>query len=270
MCLLLADDMTQLTFIHISDTHIHRDPTYTGPFVPFGAHEGVDALIRAINALPYPVDFVLHTGDIMTDPEAAEEYLIAIEMLRKIRYPVYYIPGNHDRPQHVRRMLMQHDTAALSSDYEFEVKGVQFVCLDSSKQDEHYGYLTPQQLAWLDAICKTDDPRPLVVALHHHPLPLSVPWLDPIVLRNGEDMHQTLLQARQRLRGVFYGHIHEHIVTVRDNISYYSVPSAWFQTQSWYGQTEAVNETVREVGYSVVTLAGSLMYVRPVRLRVFA
>ncbi|MBZ0291043.1 MAG: metallophosphoesterase [Anaerolineae bacterium] len=262
--------MTQLTFIHISDTHIHRDPAYTGPFVPFGAHEGVEALIEAINTLPYPVDFVLHTGDIMTDPIKAEEYQLAIKMLRKIRYPVYYIPGNHDRTQHVQRLLMQREITTPNSDYDFEVKGVQFACLDSSKHGEHYGQLDQEQLAWLDAICKADDPRPLVVAVHHHPLPLSVLWLDPIVLQNGEAMHQILLQARPRLRGVFYGHIHEHIITVRDGIGYYSVPSSWFQTRSWYGQQEAVNETTREVGYSVVTLAGPDMYVRPVRLRVFA
>ena len=36
--------------------------------------------------------------------------------------------------------------------------------------------------------------------------------LDPIVLRNGEALHKILLKAKDRLRGVFYGHIHENTV----------------------------------------------------------
>ena len=102
--------------------------------------------------------------------------------------------------------------------------GVQFLLLDSSVPavDEHYGQLEPEQLAWLEQRCAADDPRPLVVALHHNPLSLVVTWLEGIALRNGEALHEVLLLARNRLRCVFYGHIHESVLTLRDGIPYQS------------------------------------------------
>ncbi len=254
-----------LTFIHISDTHLHRDPAYTGQFVDFSAYAGVEALIEHINALPFPIDFVLHTGDIMTDPESAEEYHIAANLLNKIRYPIHYIPGNHDRSEAIQQVLLGRpfDQIKPNLDYEFSVNGVQLVCLDSNHPEGHSGRLEAAQLRWLDELCSADDDRPLVVAIHHHVLPLSALWLDGIVLENGLEMHRILLKARHRLRGVFFGHIHENTVTTRDGISYYSTLSAWFQTRTWYNQIDPANDPMlREPGFSVVTLTPQDTFVR--------
>ena len=61
-----------LTFLHISDTHISADPEY-GPHwldKPLAhPNRGVEALLAAIGALSFPVDFILHTGDICAEPE---------------------------------------------------------------------------------------------------------------------------------------------------------------------------------------------------------
>ncbi len=254
-----------LTFIHISDTHLHHVPAYTGPFVDFSAYAGVETLIEALNALPFPIDFVLHTGDIMTDPESAVEYQVAARMLSQIRYPIYYLVGNHDRSEDVQSVMMGYPPEQIrpNLDYEFSVNGVQIICLDSNRPEGHSGRLEANQLAWLDNLCRADDPRPLVVALHHHTLPLAAPWLDGIVLENGAELHRILLQTRHRLRGVFYGHIHENTVTTRDGISYYSTLSAWFQTRTWYNQLYAANDPLlREPGFSVVTLTEQDTFVR--------
>jgi 3',5'-cyclic AMP phosphodiesterase CpdA len=80
-----------LTFVHISDTHIHKNPNYTGNFVNFTSRAPVAELVRQINALPFPVDFVLHTGDIMTDPEHDLDYIVARELLEAIHVPVHYV-----------------------------------------------------------------------------------------------------------------------------------------------------------------------------------
>jgi 3',5'-cyclic-AMP phosphodiesterase len=105
------------------------------------------------------------------------------------------------------------------------------------------------------------------VAVHHHPLPLYAPWLDGIVMTNGEDLHRVLLKARHRLRGVFYGHIHESVVTVRDGISYYSVLSGWFQTRTWHNQVIPQNEPLHFPGFNVVTLTEQDTFVRYYRVK---
>jgi 3',5'-cyclic-AMP phosphodiesterase len=265
-----AENMTDtlVTFVHISDTHIHADPNFTGEIASFSSRPGVAALIQEINRLPFPIDFVLHTGDVMTDPEHHEDYLIARDILSEIRCPVYYLPGNHDRPAGMRQFLMPDLITSVEGQmyYEFDFNGVQFIALDSHLSGSGGGLLADQQLSWLEALLARPDHRPLVVALHHHPLLLGAPWLDTIPLQNGEILHRILLPVRNRLRGVFYGHIHETSSTIRDGISYISALSAWFQTRTWQGQTEPFQDPVQIPGFHVVTLTPQDTFVRAYRV----
>lgn len=257
-----------LTFVHISDTHIHSDPAYTGDHVDFTSRASVGNLIQHINALPFPVDFILHTGDVMTDPELVEEYHVAREILGALRAPVYYVPGNHDKPEILQIGLLGRDLNHANRPYyyEFEVNEVQIVCLDSSIYGGHAGYIDEKQISWLDSICSTPDPRPLVVAVHHHVLPLEAPWLDSIMMTNGIEVHHTLMKAKDRLRGVFFGHIHENTVTIRDGIFYVSTLSSWFQTRTWYAQIDPARDPVVEPGFNVVTLTTKDTLIRGYRV----
>ena len=262
--------MQPLTFVHISDSHLmtdlNRRGAERGPALP-----GAAALVREIEALPAPVEFVLHTGDVNHDPECEEEYRQAVELYRQLSVPVHFLPGNHDRSLWLQRVLLERDEPAPHADQEFEAGGVQFLLLDSSVADMYenvgHGYLASEQLAWLEQRCAAQDGRPLVVALHHHPLALSVAWLDDLVLRNGEALHEILLLARQRLRCVLYGHIHESLLTLRDGIPYQSVRGSWFQNRTWFGQQREYPEPLQWPGYNLVTLTARDTFVRHCRVR---
>ncbi|MDD9957145.1 MAG: metallophosphoesterase [Anaerolineaceae bacterium] len=262
--------MQPLTFVHISDSHVLTDPSRRGwergPSLP-----GASALVREIETLPAPVDFVLHTGDVVHDPEREEEYQQALELYRRLSVPVYFLPGNHDRSRWLQRALRGVEDPGPHADREFEAGGVQFLLLDSSVADanhnEGHGQLAPEQLAWLEGRCAAPDSRPLVVALHHHPLAIDVPWLDDLVLRNGEALHEILLLARGRLRCVLYGHIHESLLTLRDGIAYQSVRGSWFQNRTWPGQETEFPEPIQWPGYNLVTLTERDTFIRHCRVR---
>ena len=262
--------MQPLTFVHISDSHVLTDPTrrgwHRGPSLP-----GAEALVREIETLPAPIDFVLHTGDVNHDPEREDEYRQSLELYRRLSVPVHFLPGNHDRSVWLQRRLLGREDPGPHADQEFEAGGVQFLLLDSSvagaDHNAGHGQLEPEQLAWLEGRCAAQDSRPLVVALHHHPLALSVAWLDDLILRNGEALHEILLSARRRLRCVLYGHIHESLLTLRDGIAYQSVRGSWFQNRTWYGQQEISPEPLQWPGYNLVTLTGRDTFVRHCRVR---
>lgn len=259
-----SSPLTSLTFVHISDTHIHKQPNYTGNFINFSSRPSVKELVRQINALPFHVDFVLHTGDIMNDPERDLDYIVARELLEAITAPIYYLPGNHDRPEGIQRVLLGREDSEITPrvDYVIEKEGVQIVCIDSTMPGSAAGVIEPGQLAWLEEMLLPEDMRPLIVALHHHPLASGAPWLDEIVLTNGVELHNVLLKAKHRLRGVFYGHIHEDMMTIRDGITYISVRSSWFQTRTWYGQTQPVNDAHHDPSFNVVTVTDTDTFVR--------
>ena len=254
-----------LTFIHISDTHIHTDPDFTGAWVDFSSRRPVQAMIESINSLPFHIDFILHTGDVMTKPQQPEDYVVAREILGQLKHPIYYVPGNNDDPQWLQSVLLEQEPNP-HLDYTFEHNGVQFICLDSHDPNSRGGKLEPEQLAWLDDLCSVEDDRPLVIAIHHHVLLTGSHQLDSGMLRQGDALHQTLLKVKHRLRGVFYGHIHEQIITTRDGITYYSVLSGWLQGRTWYNQEQFILDLNHDPGYHVVTLTEQDTFVRQYRV----
>ena len=63
---------------------------------------------------------------------------------------------------------------------------------------------------------------------------LNSPWMDAnMLIYNGEAMHQALLPARGRLRGVFFGHIHNSTQIIRDGIFYCAVASTFAGFTTW-------------------------------------
>ena len=252
-----------LRFVHISDTHISHDPAYGTDRSGYTPEKGAEALVERINSLPFVPDFVLHTGDVAYDP-FPEAYGRAREILERIIYPVHYLAGNHDDSQMLQRLFLQRDDIQPKLNGEFEMNGVRVILLDSTGPVEQpRGIVSDEQLTWLGEICREDSTQPLVITVHHNPLPVGVPWLDEFMpMENGEALHQPLLPARHRIRGVFYGHIHQNSQTLRDGILYSSVLSSWYQLQSWPGQTDTLMETDAEPGFNIVTITADQTHIR--------
>lgn len=251
-----------LSFVHLSDTHINPNPAYNIPEADYTPVEGARALVAQINALPFAPDFVLHTGDIAYNPDPGA-YELAREVLGQIKYPIYYLRGNHDDAQALQRVVAGAAEIRDPFDYEIEVNGVQIVCLDSNRPARYAGgSVSDAQLDWLRAVCSASDPRPLVVAVHHNVLPMGSPFWDTFMrMNNGEAFHQALLPARDRLRGVFFGHVHQNTATVRDGILYSSVLSSWYQLHTYPGLAAIVSDRA-DPGFAVVTLTRAQTFIR--------
>jgi 3',5'-cyclic-AMP phosphodiesterase len=259
---------TILRFVHISDTHISANSEYgRGSWEsPRSTREGTEALVRQLNTLPFEPDFILHTGDVAYDPDPSA-YEAAREILGQIRYPVHYVAGNHDYPSELQRSMAGRREILASFYHTFEVNGVQIVVLDSNGPAEPpRGFVPEEQLAWLENICKSDDPRPLIVAVHHHLLPVGIPWMDEFMrTTNGEAVHRALIPARDRLRGVFFGHIHQNVDMYRNGILYASTLSSWVQFHGWPGQDKTIADMDSNPGFNIVTLTHDQTYIRRCR-----
>jgi 3',5'-cyclic-AMP phosphodiesterase len=252
-----------LRFVHISDTHISHNPDYGTDWARAHPNRAAAALVQRLNHLPFAPDFVLHTGDVAFEPYP-EAYQQARDILSQIDWPVYYLAGNHDDAPMLQRELLQRTEITPEFYYDFAVNGVQIVCLDSTgPAAPPAGSVSAEQLAWLEGICTAGDPRPLVVAVHHNPPKTGVPWLDDYMgMTNGADLHAVLRQASQRLRGVFYGHIHQNSQTWRDGVLYSSVLSSWYQLHAWPDQVKTVGEPDAEPGFNVVTITRDQTHIR--------
>jgi len=254
-----------LSFAHISDSHLHENPQFKGKR-DWTSRATTEAVIQSINAHLAPLDFVLHTGDVGNDPLRKEHYHTLQKLIAGLTPPLHVLPGNHDHRIWLRETFYPQYTTPY---YSFEVKGVQMVCLDSSLPYRHDGLIEDEQLAWLESICASDSPLPLIVALHHHPFALGAEAMDSIRLVNGDSLHRILLKARHRLKCVLFGHIHERVMMMRDGIVYASTLSTWYQSRTWHGQAEFAKADVHQPGYSIITLTadgGVMMRAVPVNL----
>ncbi|MFN2134725.1 MAG: metallophosphoesterase family protein [Candidatus Promineifilaceae bacterium] len=224
-------------FVQISDTHIGPEPGYANHGAV--ALPAAQQLVDIINQLPIRPDFVIHTGDVVTNPHP-QAYELARETFGRLSLPIYYVRGNHDSAQDIKSYLDMGPAADLSASagqliYRFEVKGHRFLVLDTQGPPEldPQGYLSPEQMRLLHEEVAADG-RPLTIFIHHPLLPLDSPWMDAnMLVMNGAEVHRALLPARDRLRGVFLGHIHQSIQAVRDGILYVAAASSFDQMSTW-------------------------------------
>lgn len=78
-------------FVQITDTHWGYGDNL----------ERTKSVVDGINSLPMKVGFVVHTGDI-TNQTIENQSLIdsGLTIIRKLKYPIYFVPGNCDILEH--------------------------------------------------------------------------------------------------------------------------------------------------------------------------
>ena len=171
------------------------------------------------------------------------------------------------RDDALQTMMMGIETPMPQLHYTFEVNGVQFAVVDSNGPAEQpRGFMTDEQLVWLEGICKANDPHPLVIATHHNPIATGMPWLDDFMgVQNGELFHEAVLPAKDRLRGVFFGHVHMNIDIYRDGILYCSTISPWVQYLAAPRIADTTPDRNAEGGFSAVTISANQTFIRRYR-----
>jgi Icc protein len=247
-----------LYFVHISDTHI-------GPTADYERHGHYPLpcarrVVEIINDMPQRPEFVVHTGDVVAEPDPAS-YRLAAETFSRLTMPIYYVVGNHDTAADIRRYLPMGPMSAAGDDPErlsfvVERNGFRFLFLDARGTDEidPHGYLSDSQLELVAREAGPDGP-PLVLFVHYPALPLNSIWMDSnMLITNGQDLHRALSPAARRIRGVFYGHVHQNMQTVRDGINYVSVSSVFAQFNAWPEDAITRFDHEHQPGYNFVHL----------------
>jgi Icc protein len=180
---------------HISDLHLDGEPT---------------SLRRATRTMTYlnhirELDAIVVTGDIAANGTDAE-YRSARTILDSA-HPVAHCPGNHDDRAAYRRSFLGGDGDGLVNRV-WDVSGLLLVLCDSTVPGELAGTLGAGTLDWLDRTLTTVSPgKPAVVGLHHPPVPLASPIMDPIRLTDADGLAE-VITGQPRVAAVLCGHAH--------------------------------------------------------------
>ena len=193
--------------LQLSDPHLLADPR--------GRCRNREALAclrhgwqQALQQLQSPPDLLLISGDLCQDESwggyaRLREFLA--ECLAPAAIPVALLPGNHDHPALLRAALARSAQLAPTL---VPIGGWELLLLSSHRPGVVAGWLDFAQLAWLERQLVAST-RPLLVAVHHPPLPIGHGELDAIALRQPTELMEHLL-AQPRVRGLVFGHVHQH------------------------------------------------------------
>lgn len=188
-----------MRIIQLSDCHLSRDPSTR--------YRGVDAqgnLERVLEkAMAWAPDLLLATGDLSEDASDASYDRLAA-MLAETGVAVMALPGNHDDPAEVRRRFPASPVAGawVHEDVDWHI-----VLLDSTYRGGIDGRLAGSVLSALE-MALAESSRPVLLALHHQPLPVGSPWIDRYALQEPGKL-ASVLERHPQVRLVTWGHVHQ-------------------------------------------------------------
>ena len=142
-------------------------------------------------------NLLLLTGDLAEDEQLAT-YQWLYKQLTASGLAWQWLPGNHDNPSLMRQFSPSH--------FHQQTPHWQIVGLNSHLPNHTQGRLAPQELALLQQAL--NNPKPLLLALHHPPVSVNSQWKDAIALENAAEFWAKLKHQPQA-RLVVFGHVHQ-------------------------------------------------------------
>ncbi len=210
-----------IRLLHLTDTHLLGDKYAKLRGVePFATSQAVYA--HAKKHFPNS-DGTLLTGDLVHDDPHG--YAQVRDIFKSSSTPVYCIPGNHDIPEVMYSTL---------SDKPFEISQVNplghwvLILINTWIANTADGELGYEQLAEIDEILSEYSTHHALLCMHHHPVQMGSEWLDKVGLRDAPDF-TACIAKHANVRGVLWGHVHQAMDTVIDNVHYMSTPSTCSQ-----------------------------------------
>ena len=233
----------KIRLVQLTDTHISADEDEL-----LGGVNTTGTLLDVIAdvARQQDVDLVLLTGDLAETP-SVETYRKLAQILQQVNLPVYCLPGNHDEPGIMQRLL---NTGNVSTANFLTGGNWSIILLNTYEAGEQGGYLSADELSGLEAALERSSDRHVLICLHHHPVDIHSAWMDAMGLKNSEALFQ-VLDRHNNIRGIIWGHIHQEFSTTRNGVLLLGSPSTCIQFRQ---QSDEAGIDTRPPAYRSLTL----------------
>ena len=191
----------------LSDTHITEPGKKAYGVVPTA--ENLANSIDHINQLDPGPDLVLLTGDI-TASGLLQEAEYAEKMLRKLRYPYFVIPGNHDDRAALWSVFGGQACPSRVGDFfNYVIDGydIRLIALDSTLPGAPGGEICRDRADWLDQCLDEAKAQPTIIFTHHPPLNCGILETD-VDGFEGADRLGDVVEKYTNIERIICGHVH--------------------------------------------------------------
>ncbi|MFM1989938.1 MAG: 3,5-cyclic adenosine monophosphate phosphodiesterase CpdA [Pseudomonadota bacterium] len=215
-------------FIHLTDTHqIPPGQTLYG----LDPAERLRAAVASIASEHGDAAFVVVTGDLAHRGEP-EAYAVLRDTLASLPMPVHLVLGNHDDRSAFRDVFPDTPVDAEGFvQYAFDAGPLRMICVDTNEPGVHWGVLCERRAAWLaEALAgAARDGRPVHLFMHHPPFRVGLDAMDRISLRDTGPLEAAIGPHRDRIRHLYFGHVHRPIAGSWSGIPFSTVRSPCHQ-----------------------------------------
>jgi len=217
-----SDKQGCLQLLQITDTHLFSDRGKD--LLGIKTLESYEAVVKHASRYAAACQAVLSTGDLSQD-HSRQSYLDFTSQIKALDLPCYWLPGNHDMQSVMLPSLLQEglaQTKQIISDF------WQIILLDSQVEGVPHGFLSEQQLAFLQQALNEYADKHTLICVHHHVLPVKSAWLDQHILKNHEQF-MDVIKPHSNVRAVLSGHVHQAFDVEYNNVRFLTSPSTCVQ-----------------------------------------
>lgn len=213
--------MADFSFVQVTDHHLlESEDSLREGFCPGHAMRMV---MRHISQnVADKIDFIISTGDLV-EPDTDATYQGALKLLginssaalpgpQHVNieglkdFPMYFLPGNHDKRDMFTRYLFPDSKPVNLYNFTFEHKGAQFVFMDWGQESK--AHLFPETKEFLAKALQAD--LPSVIVCHQHVKKIGSKWLDNFLADNLDEFWEVVSdpKVKEKVLAILCGHVH--------------------------------------------------------------
>ncbi len=213
--------MADFSFVQITDHHLlESEEELREGFSPGHALRMV--MKHIAQHVADKADFIISTGDLV-EPPTDKAYQCAMQLLGMqtpsswpgpqkvnieglIEYPLYYLPGNHDDRELLRRYFYPDSKPLSLYNFTFVHKDIQFIFMDWGPESKAFFF--PETREFLTQALQSD--LPSVIVCHQHVKPIGSRWLDDFIADDIDQFWEIVIKPgiKEKILGILCGHVH--------------------------------------------------------------
>lgn len=226
---LLFASEESIYFIQVTDTHFGFEENWTKK-QQARHYEKLKTFVSEINNLTISPEFIVFTGDVENEhPINQEMYNKTFEIIKGIKYTIYYIPGNHDinpeRLETIETSVSDFKKNFGELNFAKEIKGVDFLFMYDENLRKNIVIKDYDNLKWLKEELDKNGTKPAIVFFHSPPgksyydNKISTGWDS-----KNEEKFNNVINGKN-VKAVITGHFHVANMTYAGEVPVYVSPS---------------------------------------------
>lgn len=207
-----------MKFIHLSDTHIKKDPYELYGLNPYNR---LESAIHSINKYHKDADFIVITGD-LTDRGDLKAYENFKNICDKSDVRIIKIIGNHDNRENFLTVFPEnfHNENFIQGVQEIENNALIF--LDTKVENTDGGDMCDIRFEWFKNQLEKYKNKNTFVFMHHPPMSIGIKYMDKISFSSSNRLKELFLKY-PNIKYLFFGHLHRAVTGLWADVPYMGI-----------------------------------------------